>query len=349
LGFNDRLRRVIGRRQTLLGGQGCGVAKEGMIQQMFQVRRGDGAVLDIGNAWDVGFAAVVVSLSDIEIRRREAQDDPGLQEIAFVPVLKEVEAFLGKMAFDFEAGAGSDNPELNIEPGRGCRVLADRDGVSARLGFFRDKVLVEEFFEFPRALGVVLESDTVEFEVTLKGVDVNGSRLAHPAVHGEMREATEPGFGTVRASKGFDEDVGEVVEVNAKGAVRSLGCGAMGSGGGGVGFGGEGGGGREVFLIDLLRESGRSSRSFGVKGIAVVFDGTVGVDRERLGWLDETACRPFEGIELEPALGGDEDGAFGAESEGEVGGVAFGAGIDFDVDPATMRGVGGFSHGGEIG
>lgn len=331
----------------MLGGEGGRVAEEGMIQQMFQFRRGDGAVLDLGYAWNVGFAAIMISLADVEVRRGKAQEDSGFQEVTLVVVLEEVEAFLGEMAFDFGSGAGADNPEMDIEPGGGGCIFANRDGVPAGLRLFRDEVLVEKVLELPGAIRVVLEPDTIEFEVALKGIHMDRSGLAHPTIHGEVGEAAEACFGTFGASESFDQDVGEVIEVDAKSAVGLVRGGTMGGGWGG--FGGNGGGGSEVLLIDLRREGGGGIRGIRMKGLAVILDGAVGMDGERLGGLDEATCAPFERVELEPGFRGDEDGAFGAEGKDEVGGAAFGAGIDFDIDPATVGGVGGFSHGGEIG
>jgi hypothetical protein len=75
---------------------------------------------------------------------------------------------------------------------------------------------VEMVFEALGAVGVVFETDPVEFEVALKGVDVDRVRGAHPAVDGQVGQAAEPGFGVFGTLERLDLDVAQVVEVNAE-------------------------------------------------------------------------------------------------------------------------------------
>jgi hypothetical protein len=272
-----------------------------MIEHPLEVGGGEAAVFEVGQVRDGAFAAIRVSLAEIKVGRRQTQKNTGEEQVAAVAVLEQVQFLLIEVAFDFEAGTGALDPEVDIEAGGRAGIFANQDGI-LEVGVLGRKVKgVQGFRELTGAVLGGVEADAIDFDVALERIDVEGGWGADPTVVGEMLQAADTGLDAVISSFGFDEEMAEVIEADSvmQGVIGGRFWVVLG-----VERGGAGGG--QVMAIQLL------GKTLGIgegKGGTVEIDLTIGVDMERLGLLDDAAGDPFMVVDLKPGTAGfEQDG-----------------------------------------
>jgi hypothetical protein len=100
-----------------------------------------------------------------------------------------------------------------------------------------------------------------------------------------------------------------------------------------------------VSAVDLFLQAAGGIRAGGAEGFAVVVDGSVRMNGERLRGFEDSTSGPFEVIGLGPGLAGGERGSLMAHNKREEIRMTAGAGFDLDGESVTGGGFGGVGHG----
>lgn len=285
----------------------AGLEEGGVIEHTLEVGGREAAVFEVGQAGNGTFASIRESLAEIEVGRRKAQKNTGEEQVAAVAVLEQVQFLLVQVAFDFEAGSGALDPEVDIEAGGRSGIFTNHDGI-LQAGILDWQVMgVQGFRELTGTVLGGFEADAIDFDVALEGVDMEGGWGADPPVMGEMFQAADAGLDAVLASFRFDEQMAEMIEADSvmQGVIGGRLWVALG-----LEWNVAGGG--EVMAVQLLGKTlGIGER----KGGTVEIDLAIGVDMERLGFLDNAAGDPLVAVDLKPGTAGFEQDGFGSKTQ----------------------------------
>ncbi len=330
--------RVSGRAHG--GHVASATADGGMVEELLELSGGGGAVFHVAEFRDGHFATVGSTTPEVEKGWCQAQDDPGLQEVAVLPVLKRIEGLLVEVAMDFGSRAGAMDEEGDIIAGGGGRILTDLDPVGSESGGGRRAFRIEEGLQGGDPGGGGLVAGAVEFDVALERVDVEGAEGASPPFRGEVSQAAHAGLGVVRTPRGTDEEVSVRIQAHVvSDALRQ---------GGFVPAGRCWGAGRRLGSVPGVEQSGESFGGAGIlrrETFAVEVDGAIGGHMEGLWGFHEAAGHPFVVIDLHPGLSGGKDRGFVACSEHEPAGGALGMEVEAGDDRAVSGMLGRGIHG----
>jgi len=148
--FKNVLRVQFAGTQGLFRFSAAAPADQWMIEKLLELRGCRAQVVHIQDFGNPFLPAIRAFSPNQEVRWRNAQQDPGLKQIALGRVLQDIQLLLGQVALHVKPRADANRDEVNIETRRRRRVVPDLDRVFVVNLQRRGVSGVERLFELSR-------------------------------------------------------------------------------------------------------------------------------------------------------------------------------------------------------
>src|SRR5437667_1888319 len=292
-----------------------------MIEKLLELLGGCAQIVQVRHFGDSSLPAIRAFSPNQEVRWRNAQQDPGLKQIALGRVLQDIQLLLGQVALHVKPRADANRDEVNIETRRRRRVVPDLDRVFVVNLQRRGVSGVERLFELSRPGLAGLKMDAIDFNSSLQRIDVEVRWFEHDAILNECRESSQAGLHAFRALNTPDHQVSQVIEPHVEMYLEQAGSVGLRDGRGRHGGRLVWNNGR-VVLVDFEFQLPDSLGIAQPDLLTVYLDRAVRKDVEGLWHFNQSARDPFISIHVDPGLGWIERHRFTAETQSQYSGVA---------------------------